>query len=87
MEWIPILLVLGVLVFYGINRFFGNGSATKRDFASEAKEGAAIITEDADVALDAHNEIVEGEREAIEDAKAIADEEARLEALAELGNK
>ena len=89
MEWVPILLVLGVLGFYAVNRFFGGGSSgtTKRNFANEAKADAEVITDDADKSLDAHNAVIEKEREAIEKAKAIEDEEARLKALAELGDK
>ena len=88
MEWVPILLVLGVLAFYAVNRIFGGSkSTTKRDFANEAREGAEVIEGDADKALEAHNEAIEGEREAIDDAKAIDDEAKRLQALADLGNK
>jgi hypothetical protein len=86
MEWLPILLVVGVLAFYALNRVFGNSGTPKRDFAKEAEGSAETITDNAEAELEAHNEVIEKERDAIEDAKDIDDEAERLKALADLGN-
>ncbi len=82
--WIPVVVVVLAIGIFVVVHLFGG---KKSDLVAEAKTKAADIKVAADAQLAAELQEVDADRGKLDEIKEIADDEARLAALAEYSNR
>ncbi len=82
--WIPVVVIILAIGIFVVVRLFGG---KKSDLVAEAKTKAADIKVAADAQLAAELQEVDADRGKLDEIKEIADDGARLAALAKYANR